>query len=86
MNNQQPFQRLSLKEVRPLTNSELLELDADALIPAANGNVINKENADSITAYLIVEGLTDRSQAKRLTYSKNMLYQLSRIYWQAQAV
>lgn len=37
-------------------NSELLELDADVLVPAAIEGVITTENADRIKAKLIVEG------------------------------
>ncbi|WP_435118668.1 glutamate dehydrogenase GdhB [Halolamina sp. C58] len=37
-------------------NDELLELDADVLIPAAIGNVITAENADDVRADVIVEG------------------------------
>jgi glutamate dehydrogenase len=40
---------------RILTNSELLELSVDILIPAALENVITKENADKIKAKLIME-------------------------------
>ncbi|KTG14262.1 glutamate dehydrogenase GdhB [Haloferax profundi] len=39
-----------------LSNEELLELDVDVLIPAAVGNVLTGENADSVRANLIVEG------------------------------
>ena len=39
-----------------LTNSELLELDVDVLIPAAVGNVLTKANAADVSADLIVEG------------------------------
>lgn len=38
-----------------ITNEELLELDVDVLIPAAIGRVITKENADNISADIIVE-------------------------------
>ena len=39
-----------------VTNSELLELDCEVLIPAAIDNVITAENADRIKAPLILEG------------------------------
>ncbi|WP_436348737.1 glutamate dehydrogenase GdhB [Natronorubrum sp. FCH18a] len=39
-----------------LTNEEILELDVDVLIPAAVGNVITVDNADSISAEIVVEG------------------------------
>jgi glutamate dehydrogenase (NAD(P)+) len=39
-----------------ITNSELLELDVDVLVPAAVGNVITRENATEIQANIIVEG------------------------------
>ncbi|WP_227133233.1 glutamate dehydrogenase GdhB [Halorubellus salinus] len=39
-----------------VTNDELLELDVDVLVPAAVGNVLTTENADDVTADLVVEG------------------------------
>jgi glutamate dehydrogenase (NAD(P)+) len=42
--------------VRRLSNAELLELDVDVLIPAAVGNVITADNADAISAEIVVEG------------------------------
>jgi len=39
-----------------VTNSELLQLDVDVLIPAALGNVLTSKNADDVRADLIVEG------------------------------
>lgn len=39
-----------------LSNSELLELDVDVLIPAALEGVITAENADRVRASMIVEG------------------------------
>ena len=44
------------KEAQPVSNSELLELDCDILIPAAIAAQITAENADKIKAKLIVEG------------------------------
>jgi glutamate dehydrogenase (NAD(P)+) len=39
-----------------LSNAKLLELDVDVLIPAAVGNALTTENADSVRSDLIVEG------------------------------
>ncbi|WP_247729357.1 glutamate dehydrogenase GdhB [Halovivax limisalsi] len=39
-----------------LTNEALLELDVDVLIPAAIGNVLTEENANDVSADMIVEG------------------------------
>jgi glutamate dehydrogenase (NAD(P)+) len=41
---------------QPVTNSELLELDVDVLVPAAMENQITARNAGRIQARLIVEG------------------------------
>ena len=41
--------------VKHITNSELLELACDILIPAALENQITSENADTIQATLIME-------------------------------
>ncbi len=43
------------KNAEKITNSELLELNVDVLIPAALGGVINLENAHKIKAKMIVE-------------------------------
>ncbi|WP_049901364.1 glutamate dehydrogenase GdhB [Natrinema sp. J7-1] len=43
-------------DVPRLSNSELLELDVDVLVPAAVGNVITADNADAIAADIVVEG------------------------------
>lgn len=42
-------------DVKVLTNSELLEIDCDILVPAAIANQITEENADRIQANIIVE-------------------------------
>src|SRR5262249_5845850 len=42
--------------VEPVSNSALLELDCDILIPAANENQIRAKNAGNIKARIIVEG------------------------------
>jgi glutamate dehydrogenase (NAD(P)+) len=39
-----------------LSNSALLELDVDVLVPAAVGNVITADNADDIAADIVIEG------------------------------
>ncbi|MGD9503595.1 MAG: Glu/Leu/Phe/Val dehydrogenase [Syntrophobacteraceae bacterium] len=39
-----------------ITNSELLTLDCDILVPAALGNVITEDNASQMRAKMIVEG------------------------------
>jgi glutamate dehydrogenase (NAD(P)+) len=44
------------KDAEPVTNSELLELPCDVLIPAAIGNQITGENASRIKARVVVEG------------------------------
>ncbi|MEX2318113.1 MAG: Glu/Leu/Phe/Val dehydrogenase dimerization domain-containing protein [Pirellulales bacterium] len=43
------------QEAEQITNEQLLELDADVLIPAAIGNVITADNAGRIKAPLIIE-------------------------------
>jgi glutamate dehydrogenase (NAD(P)+) len=40
----------------PITNAELLELDTDILIPAANENQIRSKNAVNVRAKILVEG------------------------------
>jgi len=42
--------------VNRLSNPDLLELDVDVLIPAAIGNVLTADNADEVSADLVVEG------------------------------
>ena len=44
------------KDAQKISNSELLELPCDVLIPAAISAQITKENADKIKAKLVVEG------------------------------
>jgi glutamate dehydrogenase (NAD(P)+) len=43
-------------DAQQVTNAELLELDADVLIPAALGGVITAENAPRVKARIIIEG------------------------------
>jgi glutamate dehydrogenase (NAD(P)+) len=47
---------VKFKEGEPITNSELLSMKCDILIPAALENTIRADNADSIQARMIVEG------------------------------
>ncbi|MFW9884303.1 MAG: Glu/Leu/Phe/Val dehydrogenase [Candidatus Thorarchaeota archaeon] len=47
-----------------LTNEELFNLDVDVLAPCAIGEVISKENADSIGASMIVEGANGPTTAQ----------------------
>ncbi|MFN4227405.1 MAG: Glu/Leu/Phe/Val family dehydrogenase [Candidatus Ratteibacteria bacterium] len=42
-----------------ITNSQLLEMDVDILIPCAVENVITKENAENIKSKIIIEGAND---------------------------
>jgi glutamate dehydrogenase (NAD(P)+) len=44
------------RDGQPITNAELLEVDTDILIPAANENQIRGTNAPNIRAKIIVEG------------------------------
>lgn len=44
------------EQAEQVSNDELLTCDVDLLIPAAVGNAIDEQNADSIEADLIVEG------------------------------
>ena len=44
------------REAQAITNTELLELDTDILIPAATENQIRVKNAPSLRAKIIVEG------------------------------
>ena len=47
-----------------ITNEELFKLDVDVLAPCAIGEVINHENADSISAEIIVEGANGPTTAR----------------------
>ena len=44
------------KDAQPVSNSELLEMNCDVLIPAAISGQITAENADKVKAKLVVEG------------------------------
>ncbi|WP_053948897.1 glutamate dehydrogenase GdhB [Halolamina sediminis] len=54
--HEEPEAVLSHPAPEKVSNDELLELDADVLIPAAIGNVITAENADDVQADVVVEG------------------------------
>ena len=63
------------KDAQPVSNSELLELDCDILIPAAIAAQITAENADKIKAKLIVEGANGPStpDADKILHDKGIL-------------
>jgi glutamate dehydrogenase (NAD(P)+) len=63
------------KDAQAVTNSELLELDCDILIPAAIAAQITVENADKIKAKLIVEGANGPStpEADHILSDKGIL-------------
>jgi len=44
------------KDAQQVSNSELLEMDCDILIPAAISGQITRENADKVKARLVIEG------------------------------
>ncbi|MCS7181285.1 MAG: Glu/Leu/Phe/Val dehydrogenase, partial [bacterium] len=46
-------------ESEKITNSQLLEMDVDILIPCAIENVITKENAENLKCKVIIEGAND---------------------------
>ncbi len=49
------IEKMSAEKVKILTNEELLHLDVDVLVLAALDGVINKENAETIKAPIILE-------------------------------
>ena len=63
------------KDAQPVSNSELLELDCDILIPAAIAAQITADNADKIKAKLIVEGANGPStpDADKILHDKGIL-------------
>lgn len=63
------------KDAQPVSNSELLELECDILIPAAIAAQITVENADKIRAKLIVEGANGPStpEADKILHDKGIL-------------
>ena len=58
-----------------ITNTELLELDVDVLVPAALEGVIHEENADRIKAFFVVEGANGPTtpDADRILEGNNVL-------------
>ncbi len=50
------FKDYENKQIKKITNEQLLELEVDILIPAATENQITEENANKIKAPIIVEG------------------------------
>ncbi|MEJ2632097.1 MAG: glutamate dehydrogenase [Acidihalobacter sp.] len=46
---------VGLPDTRSLTNADLLALECDILVPAAGGQQIRRDNADSVRARLIAE-------------------------------
>ena len=58
-----------------LNNEELLELDVDALIPAALDGVINEKNAKRIKAKIIIEGANGpvTPEASKILYKNNTI-------------
>jgi glutamate dehydrogenase (NAD(P)+) len=63
------------READLITNSELLELECDLLIPAALGNVITMENAGRIKAPMIIEAANApiRPEADRILYDHGIV-------------
>src|SRR3954468_18537157 len=61
--------------VTKVSNAELLELDCDILIPAANENQIRQKNAGNIKAKIIVEGANGPTtqRADEVLHAKNVL-------------
>jgi glutamate dehydrogenase (NAD(P)+) len=54
--HEQPEAVMTHEASETVTNDELLELDADVVIPAAIGNVLTAENAGDVTADIVIEG------------------------------
>jgi glutamate dehydrogenase (NAD(P)+) len=63
------------KDAEQISNSDLLELDCDVLIPAAIAAQITKENADKIKAKLVVEGANGpcTPEADQIMHDKGIL-------------
>jgi glutamate dehydrogenase (NAD(P)+) len=61
--------------VEQISNEELLQLDADVLIPAALENQITSSNADKIRARFIIEGANGPTtpDADRILWDKNII-------------
>lgn len=68
-------QKYSGKDVRKVTNEQLLEEDVDVLIPAALENQITKGNADRIRAKLVLELANGpvTPEADRIMYEKGVM-------------
>jgi len=56
MEHVKPGGYLPESQANAISNADLLALPVDVLIPAASGEVVDGENADSVSAKLIVEG------------------------------
>lgn len=63
------------KDAEQVSNSELLELDCDILMPSAIQSQITKENADRIKASMVVEGANGPTsvEADKILYDKGIL-------------
>jgi glutamate dehydrogenase (NAD(P)+) len=67
--------QLTLRDFRGgdrITNEQLLALDVDVLVPAAVGNVIHRENVDTIQAPIIIEAANAplRPEADKILYER----------------
>lgn len=62
-------------KAQAITNAELLAADVDILIPAALGNVITRENADSVRARYIIEAANGplTPDADEILHKKDLL-------------
>lgn len=62
------------KDCKSLTNSEILELECDILIPAALENQITRKNADKIKTHMIAEAANGPTtpEADKILYEKEI--------------